>query len=212
MFPWHSPRIPQIPPLCPPKRTCQRPPVPVSAAAQPSDDSTASVGTSNPAPVNAPSAISLSKPGKSFTVSVRELQAEDRRNRRIWLGLSIASHSAAEFDAWSTRNAITTKGGFEANPLLKPFAGNGWIYAAIQVEPTVMDYVARKMMYSRHSWERHTWWVPQTASFLGSILCGAHNVSLHSVGELNSSLLPFGRRVVCRSSRQATRIPSTIRN
>jgi hypothetical protein len=155
-------------------------PVPVGEAAQPSTDSAASASTSDPAPINAPSAITLPKPVKNTTVSVRELQAEDRRNRRIWLGLSIASHSAAEFDAWSTRNAITTKGGYEVNPLLKPFAGNASIYAAIQVEPTVMDYVARKMMYSRHGWERHTWWVPQTASFLGSIFCGAHNVGLHS--------------------------------
>ena len=126
-----------------------------------------------------PAALLLSKPSRPMTVSVKELAAEYRRNKLIWNGLAIASHSAATFDAWSTRHAITTQGAQELDPLLKPFAGNASLYLAIQVGPALMDYAGRKMMYSRHSWVRHMWWVPQSASFASSIFCGAHNVSFH---------------------------------
>jgi hypothetical protein len=132
-----------------------------------------------PAPVNSAPAIAPLKPGKSMMVSVGELRAEERRNQRLWIGLAIASHSAATFDAWSTRHAITTAGGQELNPMLRPFAGNASLYAAIQVGPTLMDYVGKKMMYSRHSWVRRMWWVPQTASFASSLFCGAHNLGVH---------------------------------
>jgi hypothetical protein len=60
---------------------------------------------------------------------------------------------------------------------LKPFAGNASLYAAIQVAPALLDFAGRKMMYSRHSWVRRAWWVPQSASFVSSIFCGAHNLS-----------------------------------
>ena len=79
-----------------------------------------------------------------MTVSVGQLLDEERRKQRIWMGLGIASHSAATFDAWSTRHALTTTGAQELNPLLKPFAGNASLYVAIQVGPAVMDYVGRK--------------------------------------------------------------------
>ena len=131
-----------------------------------------------PAPaVNAPMALILAKPSKSMTVSVGELLAENRRNQRLWKGLAIASHSAATFDAWSTRHAIAA-GAQELDPLLKPFAINASIYAAIQVGPALMDYAGRKMMYSRHSWVRHMWWAPQTASFVSSLFSGVHNLGV----------------------------------
>jgi len=114
-----------------------------------------------------------------MTISVAELREEDRRKRRLWIGLAIAEHSAATFDAWSTRQAITTSGAQELNPLLKPFAGNASLYLAIQVAPALMDFAGRKMMYSRYSWVRRVWWVPQSASFVSSIFCGAHNLSVH---------------------------------
>jgi hypothetical protein len=135
-----------------------------------------------PAPaVEAPAApaMILAKPSKPMKVSVAELLAENRHNQRIWRGLVIASSGAATFDAWSTRHAITTQGAQELNPMLKPFAGNASLYAAIQVGPILMDYVGAKMMYSRHSWVRRMWWAPQTASFVSSLFCGAHNLSYH---------------------------------
>ena len=131
-----------------------------------------------PTPVNPAPATALLKPSKSMIVSVGELRAEERRNQRLWIGLAIASHSAATFDAWATRHAITTAGGQELNPMLRPFAGNASLYAAIQVGPALMDFVGKKMMYSRHSWMRRMWWVPQTASFASSLFCGAHNLGV----------------------------------
>ena len=150
------------------------------AAAQPAIESSA-VLPDEPLPLAAITAAPLAfiKPGKPFTVSVAELRAENRRKQLMWKGLVIASSGAATFDAWSTRHAITTAGAQELNPLLKPFAGNASLYAAIQVGPALLDFAGRKMMYSRHSWVRNMWWVPQSASFVSSIFCGAHNVAYH---------------------------------
>ena len=127
--------------------------------------------------VNASVPVAFIKPVKPMTVSVGELVAENRRKQFIWRGLVIASGSAATFDAWTTRHAITTANAQELNPLLKPFAGNSSLYAAIQVGPALMDYVGKKMMYSRSNFVRRLWWVPQSASFVSSLFCGAHNLS-----------------------------------
>ena len=132
-----------------------------------------------PLPLNSPRVIDFLIAGKPMTVSVGQLLDEEHHKQRIWMSLGIAAHSAATFDAWTTRRAITTAGGQELNPLLKPFAGNASLYVAIQVGPLAMDYVARKMMYSRHGWVRSMWWVPQSASFAGSLFCGAHNLGVH---------------------------------
>lgn len=112
--------------------------------------------------------------------SAGELLTENHRNQRLWRGLVIASSGAATFDAWSTRHALTTVPGTqELNPLLKPFAGNASMYAVIQVGPLLMDYAGKRMMYSRHSWVRHMWWAPQTASFVSSLFSGVHNLGVH---------------------------------
>ena len=153
-----------------------------NSEAQPVAEASAAALPDAPTPVvEAPvaPALILAKPSKSMTVSVGELLAENRRKQLLWRGLAIASSGAATFDAWTTRHAMTTAGAQELNPLLKPFAGNASLYAAIQVGPVLMDYVGRKMMYSRHSWVRKMWWAPQTASFVSSIFCGAHNLSFH---------------------------------
>jgi hypothetical protein len=126
-----------------------------------------------------PAPMAFLNPGKTMTVTVAQLRAENRRQQLMWSGLVIASSGAATFDAWSTRHAITTTGAQELNPLLRPFAGNASLYAAIQVAPALLDFAGKKMMYNRHSWVRHMWWVPQSASFVSSIFCGAHNLAYH---------------------------------
>ena len=153
-----------------------------ASESQPATETSAAALPDAPAPavevpVNA--ALIMAKPSKPMTVSVGELRKENHRNQMIWRGLVIASSGAATFDAWSTRHAITTQGAQELNPLLKPFAGNASLYLAIQVGPAIMDFAARKMMYSRHGWVRHMWWAPQTASIVGSLFCGAHNLGYH---------------------------------
>jgi hypothetical protein len=131
------------------------------------------------APVAASAPMAFIHPVNPMTVSVAQLRAENRRKELTWRGLVIASSGAATFDAWSTRHAITTAGAEEMNPLLRPFAGNGSLYAAIQVAPVLLDFAGRKMMYSRHTWVRNIWWVPQSASFVSSLFCGAHNLAYH---------------------------------
>ena len=132
-----------------------------------------------PLALTAPAPIAFLNSGKPLKVSVDELRAENRRKQLMWTGLVIATSGAATFDAWSTRRAITTYGAQELNPILKPFAGNSSLYAAIQVGPALMDFVGKKMMYSSHPWVRRMWWVPQSASFVTSIFCGAHNLAYH---------------------------------
>lgn len=126
-----------------------------------------------------PAPMAFLKAGKPMTVSVAQLRAENRRKQFMWRGLVVASSGAATFDAWSTRHTIATSGSQELNPLLRPFAGNASLYAAIQVGPVLMDFVGKKMMYSRHPWVRRMWWVPQSASFVSSMFCGAHNLAYH---------------------------------
>ena len=109
---------------------------------------------------------------------VRSREQEQRR-KRLWLGLSIAQSSAATFDAWTTRRVISSGEGQELNPMLRPFAGNASLYAAIQVTPLLLDYVSRHMMNSRHGWERHTWWVPQSLGTAMSLASGVHNLGVH---------------------------------
>jgi len=103
---------------------------------------------------------------------------ETRRQRKLWYGLAAVSHGAAVFDAWSTRRALSGNYGVEANPLMRPFAHSGAIYAATQVSPAFMDFLGRRMMVSHHGWIRKMWWVPQTAGTGVSLAAGAHNVGV----------------------------------
>jgi hypothetical protein len=150
------------------------------AATQPAGESADALPEAPvPVPVTAPAPMAFLKPGKPMTVSVSQLRAENRRKELMWKGLIVASSGAATFDAISTRFAIARLGAVELNPLLRPFAGNASLFAAIQVGPALMDFAGKKMMYSRHTWVRRMWWVPQSASFVSSIFCGAHNLSYH---------------------------------
>lgn len=105
----------------------------------------------------------------------------EQRQRREWLALSIAAHGAAGFDAWSTRRVLSSvPQAQEMNPLLRPFAGNASMYAAVQVAPTILDFVSRRMMNSRHAWARHTWWLPQAVSAAISVSSGMHNLGVYN--------------------------------
>jgi hypothetical protein len=105
----------------------------------------------------------------------------ERWRNREWMALSIAAHGTAAFDAWSTRHVLSSMpNAEEANPLLRPFAGNSSMYVAVQVAPTVLDFVSRKMMNSDHAWMRHTWWVPQAASAVVSFTSGVHNLGVYN--------------------------------
>jgi hypothetical protein len=105
----------------------------------------------------------------------------DRWQKREWLALSIAAHGGAGFDAWTTRKVLSNvPGAQEMNPLLRPFAGNASMYAAVQVAPTILDYVSRRMMHSRYDVLRHTWWLPQAVSAVVSVASAVHNIGVYN--------------------------------
>ncbi|HXJ07115.1 MAG TPA: hypothetical protein VNH65_18580 [Candidatus Acidoferrum sp.] len=122
-------------------------------------------------PGNSPLALRPGKPAFN-----REYNTE--RQKKVWYALMVASSGAAAFDAWSTRRAISGGYGTESNPLLRPFAGSGALYAATQVSPVVMDYIGRRMMTSRHTLLRRLWWLPQTAGTGMSLFAGVHNMGV----------------------------------
>jgi len=132
-----------------------------------------------------PTSFSLPLPApKAFLAPVYrapEKPRSEQPGRPLWLTLTIAQHSAATFDAWSTRRVISSGQGLELNPLLQPFAGNASLYAAIQVSPAVLDYLGRRMMKSRQGWARHVWWLPQVLGTTISLASAVHNLQVASV-------------------------------
>jgi hypothetical protein len=103
---------------------------------------------------------------------------ENRNQKKIWYGLMVAGHSGAAFDAWSTRRALSGNWGTEADPLMRPFAHSGAIYAATQVAPLLMDFVGRRAMVSERPWVRRLWWVPQSVGASMSFRAAIHNVGV----------------------------------
>jgi len=103
---------------------------------------------------------------------------ETPRKRKIWYSLIAAGHSASALDAWTTRRAISGGYGAEGDPIQRPFANSGAIYASTQVCPLLMDYIGYRMMRSSHSWMRKTWWIPQAASASVSAGAAIHNYRL----------------------------------
>lgn len=139
----------------------------VASKADPELDPGVEVGTPGMEPI-------LKTPVKPLTTE----SYETPRKRKIWYGLMAASHGAAVFDAWTTRRAISGGYGVEGDPLQRPFANSGAIYATTQVTPLIMDYVGHRMMRSRHPWMRRIWWVPQAASAGVSLGAGIHNYNV----------------------------------
>jgi hypothetical protein len=122
------------------------------------------------------SALPAAKPIASVPVQPAATESfETPRKRMIWYGLLAAGHGTAAFDAWSTRRAISGGYGTEGDPLQRPFASSGAIYATTQITPLIMDYVGHRMMRSRSALLRRFWWVPQTASASVSLGAGIHN-------------------------------------
>jgi hypothetical protein len=128
----------------------------------------------------APASAGTIHPFKAMVLSVINPQFENRRDQRMWMALSIAQHTAAGFDSWSTRREISSGQAHEDNPFLKPFAGNYSLYVVMQITPFALDYVARRMMYSSHRWERRTWWVPQVLGTASSFAAGGHNLTVRA--------------------------------
>jgi hypothetical protein len=136
----------------------------------------APIAKSEPAVESSPLAV---KPFSSAPLkSATERPAPTARQQKLWYTFTAVGHSAAAFDAYSTRRAVSGNFGTESNPLFRPFAHSNAIYAATQVSPAFMDYVGRRMMTSSHPTLRRFWWVPQVAGAGFSFSAGIHNYSL----------------------------------
>jgi hypothetical protein len=120
------------------------------------------------------STVRLSEPA---TKENRFREALSGPSRHQWLALALLQHSAAVFDAYSTRQAVG-HGAVEDNPMLRPFANSPAIYAATQLTPLVLDLLARHMQRSEYPLLRRFWWMPQTVSAGLSIFSGFHNLSI----------------------------------
>ncbi len=154
-------------------------PVPVSSADKaPSETSPAKLTAASleTASQNSQALSTIRVPESAPSKPVRVIMPETY-SRRSWMLLSIAQHSAATFDAYSTRVAVSN-GAREADPMMRPFAHSPGIYAAIQVGPAVLDFAARRMQRSQNSFLRRTWWVPQTVSTGVFLFSGVHNMSV----------------------------------
>ena len=117
--------------------------------------------------------IPEANPGKPVGIT----SAESYPSRKTWLAMAIAEHSAAFFDAYSTRQAVS-RGAVEADPMMRPFAHSPAIYGAIQVGPVLLDLVSRKMQRSEYGFVRRVWWAPQMLATGTYLFSGVHNLGV----------------------------------
>lgn len=96
-------------------------------------------------------------------------------HRKSWIILSAVEHSAAGFDAWSTRYALSN-GRVEADPLMRPFAGSAAIYGSIQAIPIGLDYIAHRFQRSS-GWTHRIWWAPQAIASATFLFSASYNVA-----------------------------------
>jgi hypothetical protein len=87
---------------------------------------------------------------------------------------------AAVWDDIASRKVIES-GGYERNPLMRPFAHNSGTLAAESVgEAWLMAFIADRMKHSSHSLLRKTWWLPQTLNISAKLSGGVYNTVLLS--------------------------------
>jgi len=85
---------------------------------------------------------------------------------------------AAAWDDFATRRVID-HGGYERNPLMRPFVHNSGMLAAETVcEMWVAAFLGDRMRHSRHGVLRNAWWLPQ-----------ALNTAARLYGGINSTVL-----------------------
>ena len=127
---------------------------------------------------NSESAAAGANPVPAARVSPLWAMRQEQRTPRLWFVLAGAGHSAAAFDAYSTRRVIQSGKGRELNPLMKPFAKSNALYFATQAQPALLDFVGLRMLHSNKRWVRRMWWVPQVAGTAASLWAGAHNIRI----------------------------------
>jgi hypothetical protein len=82
---------------------------------------------------------------------------------------------AAVMDDIASRKEIES-GGYERNPLMRPFVHNSGTIAAESVaEVWFMAYIAERMKRSSHPLLRKSWWLPQTLNISAKVTGGIYN-------------------------------------
>lgn len=156
----------------------EQPALSLTASDSGSKDSTVAAALpSAPEPKVKPEAEPVALPFQPVRPAPRRV-GETPRQRKTWYALMAVGHAAAGFDAWTTRRAVSSGYGQEANPFLRPFANSNAIYAATQMSPTFMDFIGKRMMVSQNPWIRKLWWVPQMAGASVSFYAGRHNLGV----------------------------------
>jgi hypothetical protein len=75
-----------------------------------------------------------------------------------------------------TSRMVIERGGYERNPLMRPFVHNSGTVAAESVaEVWLMAFVADRLKRSEHSLWRKVWWLPQTVNITAKVSGGIYN-------------------------------------
>lgn len=85
---------------------------------------------------------------------------------------------AATWDDVASRRVLD-RGGYERNPLMRPFVHNsGTLAAETAAEVWLAAFVADRMKRSRHIVLRKTWWLPQILDTSARLYGGINNTVL----------------------------------
>ena len=87
---------------------------------------------------------------------------------------------AAVMDDVASRKVIES-GGYERNPLMRPFVHNSGTLAVETVgEVWLMAFVADRMKHSDHAILRKTWWLPQALNISAKLYGGINSTAILS--------------------------------
>jgi hypothetical protein len=76
--------------------------------------------------------------------------AQEKKDRGLGVGWKVGPAAASLFDAWTTQDALK-RGGEEANPLMKPLAGNNAALYGVNVGAGILTgIIADKLAKSGH--------------------------------------------------------------
>ena len=82
---------------------------------------------------------------------------------------------AAVMDDVASRKVVES-GGYERNPLMRPFVHNsGTIAAESAAEVWLMAFIGDRMKHSNHPLLRKIWWLPQTLNISAKVTGGIYN-------------------------------------
>ena len=93
-----------------------------------------------------------------------------------FIALGVASHAASVFDAAITRAEVLHDGGYEENPLVRPYVRSYALFAVTQIGPFIYDGLGWLMTRSSHRWIRRLWWLPQTFNAVSEVATGLYDL------------------------------------